>query len=155
MRRANRLGGGYQPIQEEPEEIADEGELYLEPEYTEEDSILMRRDNLPIGDLNKYNTDTKEAKYIRITHIVGNLTVNKKSDLRKHQKGATWIHIGLKTLVSKIALDMPPTCVRSSLRRQDRETTPVGYQPVFEKLSIRWGLLNVDDQILVPIDIRS
>ena len=36
MRRANRLGGGYQPIQEEPEENPEEGEIDNGPEDTEE-----------------------------------------------------------------------------------------------------------------------
>ena len=64
MRRANRLGGQYQPIQEEPEENTEEGEINQEPEDTEEDSVLLRGDNLPIVDLSKYDTDGKEAKYI-------------------------------------------------------------------------------------------
>ena len=59
---ANRIGGGYQPIekeeQEEPEKTR-EGEIEQAAE-TEEDSVIMRRDNLPIVDLTKYNTDGKE-----------------------------------------------------------------------------------------------
>ena len=45
MRRANRLGGGYQPMteeQDEPEELREEGELEIENAETEEDSIIMR-----------------------------------------------------------------------------------------------------------------
>ena len=77
MRRANRLGGGYQPIPEEPEENTEEGEINQEPEDTEEDSIILRGDNLPIVDLSKYKTDGKEAKYIQINHIVAKLISNK------------------------------------------------------------------------------
>ena len=40
------------------------------------------------------------------------------------------------------------------MRREDREITPDGYKSVFDKLSIRWGLVFVDDQIVVPIDLR-
>ena len=71
MRRANRLGGGYQPNQEEPEGNREEGEIDQRPEDTEEDSIIMRGVKLPIVDLNKYNTDGKDPKYIQINHIVG------------------------------------------------------------------------------------
>ena len=39
---------------------------------------MIRTDNLPIVDLNKYNADGKKAKYIQTNHIVGNLTTNKK-----------------------------------------------------------------------------
>ena len=78
MRRADRLGGGYQPIQEEPEDNPEERQISQEPEDTEEDSIILRGDNLPLVDLNKYNTDGKEARYIQFNHIFGNLTANKK-----------------------------------------------------------------------------
>ena len=68
IRRASRFVGGYQPIeieeeQEEPEELPEEGEIEQAAE-TEEDSLIMRGDNLPIVDLSKYNTDGKDAKYI-------------------------------------------------------------------------------------------
>ena len=60
----------------------------------------------------------------------------------------------LKTLISKTAIDPKLTRVRTSMRREDRETTPDGYRRVFDKLSIRWSLVFVDDQIVVPIDLR-
>ena len=60
----------------------------------------------------------------------------------------------LKTLISKTATDPELTHVRNSMRREDREITPDGYKPVFDKLSIRWGLVFVDDQIVIPIDLR-
>ena len=62
--------------------------------------------------------------------------------------------LDLKTLISRTAIDPEVTLVRSSMRRQDRETAPDGYKQVFEKLSIRWGLVFVDDQIVIPIDLR-
>ena len=79
IRRANRLGGGYQPIieeqEEQPNEVREEGELEVENE-TEEDSKIMRGDNLPIVDLSKHNTEGKEAKYIQMNYIVGKLIAN-------------------------------------------------------------------------------
>ena len=62
MRRANRLGGGYQQIREQPEENPEESEINQEPE----DSVVLRGDIPPIVDLSKYNTDGKEAEYIQI-----------------------------------------------------------------------------------------
>ena len=38
--------------------------------------------------------------------------------------------------------------------REDRETIPDGYRTVFDNLSIRWALIFVDDQIVIPIDFR-
>ena len=80
--RANRIGGGYRPIQEEEEdepEAPEEGELQAEQNTvdTEEDSVIMRGDNLPIVDLSKYHTEGKEAHYVQINHITGRLTENK------------------------------------------------------------------------------
>ena len=62
--------------------------------------------------------------------------------------------LDLKTLISKTAIDPEMTRVRASLRREEKDTAPEGYRPVFDKLSIRWGLIFVDDQIAVPIDLR-
>ena len=157
MRRANRLGGGYQPLieeQDEPEEIREEGELEIENAETEEHSVIMRGDNLPIVNLSKDNTDGKEAKFIHIYHIVGKLTSNKKITEEHIKKAEFEFMVDLKTLIAKTAADPELTRVRNSMRREDRETIPHGYRTVFDKLSIRWGLVFVDDQILVSIDLR-
>ena len=60
----------------------------------------------------------------------------------------------LKTLISKTAIDLDLTRVRNSMRREGRETIPDSYRAVFDELSIRWGLIFVDDQIVIPIDLR-
>ena len=60
----------------------------------------------------------------------------------------------LKTLIAKTAIDPELTSDRISMRKEDREIIPDGYRTVFDKLSIRWGLVFVDDQIVVPIDLR-
>ena len=59
-----------------------------------------------------------------------------------------------KTLISKSAIDPEMTRVRAIMRREERDTAPEGYRPVFDKLAIRWGLVFVDAQIAVPIDLR-
>ena len=157
MRRANRLGGGYRPIaeeEEEPEEKREEGELEIENAETEEDSVIMRGDNLPIVDLSRYNTEGKQAHYIQINHIVGKLTSNKKITEEHIKKAEFEFMMDLKTLIAKTAIDPELTRVRTSMRREDRETIPDGYRNAFDKLSIRWGLIFVDDQIVIPIDLR-
>ena len=63
LQRTHRLGGGYHPLTEDTEETEnpDEGELEPKQPETDEDSFIMRGDNLPIVDLSKFNTDGKEA----------------------------------------------------------------------------------------------
>ena len=68
---------------------------------------------------------------------------------RTHRLGG-----GYHPLTEDIAIDPELTRVRASMRREERETTPEGYRPVFDKLSIRWGLVFMDDQIVVRIDLR-
>ena len=156
LRRANRLGGGYHPInleeEEETEKMREEGEL--ETAETEEDSVIMRGDNLPIVDLSKYNTDGKEAKYIQTIHIDGKLTANKKVTEDHIKKAEFDFMMDSKTMIAKTAIDPELTRVRTSMWREDRETIPDGYRTVFDKLSVRWGLVFVDDQIVIPIDLR-
>ena len=108
----------------------------------------MRGDNLPIVDLSKYHTDGKEAHYIQINHIVGRITENKKLIEENIKKAEFNFMLDLKTLISKTER----TRVRASKRREENHTTPEGYRPVFDKLSILWGLVFVDDQTAVPID---
>ena len=63
--------------------------------------------------------------------------------------------MNLKTLISKkTAIESELTRVRFSMRREDQEIIPEGYRTAFDKLSIRWGLIFVDDEIVVPIDLR-
>ena len=114
----------------------------------------MRGDNLPIVDSSKYNTEGKEAKYKKINHIVGKLTANKKATEEHIKKAEFEFMLDLKTLISKTAIDSELTRVRTSMLREDRETIPDGYRTVFDKLSIRWGLTFVDDQIVILIDFR-
>ena len=88
--RANRLGGGSRPIQDEEEkepEVQEELQAEQNTVDTEEDSVIMRGDNLPIVDLSKYHTEGKEAHYIQINHIVGRLTENKKMTEENKESG--------------------------------------------------------------------
>ena len=75
-------------------------------------------------DLTKYNTDGKEAKYIQVNHIVGKLTANKKATEEHIKKAEFEFMMDLKTLLSKTAIDKELTRVRTSMRREDRETKP-------------------------------
>ena len=109
---------------------------------------------MPIVDLSKFNTEGKEAHYIQINHIVGKLSGNKKITEDTIKKAEFEFMMDLKTLIARTAIDPELTRVRISMRREDREATPEGYKPVFGKLTIRWGLIIMDDQIVVPVDLR-
>ena len=119
--KANRISGGYRPIQveegeeeeEEEPEAPEEGELQAEQNTvnTEEDSVIMRGDNLPIVDLSKYHTDGKEANYIQISHIEGRKTENKKLTEENIKKAEFNFMLDLKTLISKLAIDPEMTRV--------------------------------------------
>ena len=152
LQRTNRLGGGYQPLTEEngKPENAEEGKIEPEQPETEEHSLILRRDNLPIVDLSKFNTEGKEAHYIQTNHIVGKLSGNKKITEDTIKKAEFEFMMDLKTLIARTAIDPELTRVRISMRREHREATPKGYKPVFGKLSIRWGLIFMDDQIEFP-----
>ena len=105
-------------------------------------------------DLSKHNTDGREAKYIQINHIVGKLTTSEEATEDHIKKAEFEFMMDLKTLISKTAIDSELTRVRNNMRREDRETIPEEYRTAFDKLSIRWGLIFVDDQIVVQIDLR-
>ena len=85
---------------------------------------------------------------------MGKLSGNKKITEDTIKKAEFVFMMDLKTLIARTAIDPELTRVRISIRREDREATPEGYKPVFGKLSIRWGLIFMDDQIVVPVDLR-
>ena len=116
--------------------------------------MIMREDNLPIVDLSKYHTVGKEYHHIQINHIVGRLTENKKMTEENIKKAEFNFMLDLKTLISKTAINPQMIRVRSSVRREEKDTAPKGYKPSFDRLSIRWGQAIVDDQIAVTINLR-
>ena len=96
IQRANRLGGGYQPLQtirEEQEQIPMEEQLPEEQSNDPEkegESQIIRGDNLPIVDLKNYNTEGKEAHYVQINQTIGVVTEGRKSP-KKQLRKRKWI----------------------------------------------------------------
>ena len=99
---------------------------------TEEDSVIMRGDNLSIVNLTKYNTVKKEAKYIQINHIVRKLTTNKRATQDHMKKAEFEFMMDLKPLIPKTAVDQELTRVGNIMRREDRETGSKSFQAVSE-----------------------
>ena len=69
LQRTNRLGGGYQQLAEgiEDPENREAGEVEPEQSETEEDSVILRGENLPIVDLSKFNTDGRKPTIFKET----------------------------------------------------------------------------------------
>ena len=84
LTRANRFGGGYQPLEEqvgeqqEPQQQQPETIEDTEQE-SEGESQVIRGDNFPIVDLKSYNTDGKEIQFIQINQVIEKITSEKKS----------------------------------------------------------------------------
>ena len=79
LSRANRLGGGYQSLEERIEENPPQEEIEENGPEREGESQIIRRDNYPIVDLKAYNTDRKEAQFLQINQIFDKITGDKKA----------------------------------------------------------------------------
>ena len=68
LTRANRFGGGYQPLEErvEAEDQEPQQPEIIEEAEVESESQITRGDNFPIADLKAFNTEGKEAQFIQI-----------------------------------------------------------------------------------------
>ena len=161
IQRANRLGGGYQPLQtirEEQEQIPMEEQLPEEqsndPE-SEGESQIIRGDNLPIVDLKNYNTEGKEAHYVQINQIIGVVTEGKKVTEETIKKAEMDFMLDLKSLIAKSATDAELNRVKLSLTREDRSMAPEHYRQQFGNISTRWGLTFINDKIIVPTELRK
>ena len=83
LSRANRFGGGYQPLEErvEEEQEAQQPETIEDTEQESDgESQVTRGDNFPIVDLKAYNTKGKEVQFIQKIQIIGKVTGEKNTE---------------------------------------------------------------------------
>ena len=144
IQRANRLGGGYQPIQEiedEPDHIQLEEQLPEEQIKTPEsegESQIIRGDNLPIVDLKNYNTEGKETHYVQINQIIGTDTEEKKINEETNKKAEMDFMLDLKSLSAKSMKQAELNQVKLALNREDHSMAPEHYRQQFKIISTRW-----------------
>ena len=160
LNRANRFGGGYQPLEEqageqqEPQQQQPETIEDTEQE-SEGESQVIRGDNFPIVDLKSYNTDGKEIQFIHINQFIEKITGEKKGTEDTIKRAEFNFMLDLKTLIAKSSTDAELNRVRDAMRRGEKNTPPDQYRNVFEKLNNRWGLTFNDDRIVVPTELRK
>ena len=109
---------------------------------TEEDSVIMRSDNR-----NRASLYTSYSQS-------GQTNEEQEVNRRQHKEPDFTFMLDLKIPTSKTAIDPEMTIVRAE-QNAERDTAPEGYRPGFDELSIRWGLVFVEYQIAVLIDLRK
>ena len=75
---------------------------------------------LPIVDLTKYNTDSEEAKYIQINHIVEKLTTNKKATEDRIKKTEFEFMMDLNILISQTTINPELSRVKTACAERTR-----------------------------------
>ena len=161
IQRANRLGGGYRPIQEEenePEQFEMEDqppEERMNDSESEGESQIIRGDNLPIVGPKNYNTEGKEAHYVQINQIIGVVTEGKKATKETIKEAEMDFMLDLKNLIAKSKTDAELNRVKLALNREDRNMAPKHYRPHFENISSKWRLTFLNDKIVVPTELRE
>ena len=161
IQRANRLGGGYQPMQV-AEQVPNESQAEEQPmedrtndSESEGVSQVIRGDNLPIVDLKNYNTDGKEAHYKQINQIIGSITEGKKLAEETIKKAEMDFMKDLKSLIAKSATDAELNGIKMALNRANRIIGPENYRSYFGNISSKWGLHFLNDRIIVPTELRK
>ena len=157
LTRANRFGGGYQPLEERREEQeAPQAETAEGTEQESEgESQIIRDDNFPIVDLKAYNTEGKEGQFIQINQVIEKVTGNQKNTEETIKKAEFNFMLDLKTLIAKSSTDAELNRVCDAMRRDDKDTAPEHYRTNFDKLNNKWGLTFNDDRIVVPTELRK
>ena len=137
LTRANRFGGGYQPLEERREEQeAPQAEMAEETEQESEGgSQIIRGDNFSIVDLKAYNTKGKEAQFIQINQVIEKVTGNQKNTEETINKAEFNFMLDLRTLIAKSSTDAELNRVRDAMRRDDKDTAPEHYRTNFDMLN--------------------
>ena len=133
LTRANRFGGGYQPLEEriEEEQVAPQPEMAEETEQESEGkSQVIRGDNFPIVDLKAYNTEGKEGQFIQINQVIEKVIGNKKYTEETIKKAEFNFMLDLKTLIAKSSTDAELDRVRHAMRRGEKNTAPDTTEPI-------------------------
>ena len=123
LTRANRFGGGYQPLEEkvgeqqEPQQLQQLETIEDTEQESEGESQVIRGDNFPIVDLKSYNSDGKEIQFIQINQVIEKVTVEKKSTEDTIKRSEFNFMLDLKTLIAKSSTDAELNRVRDAMRR--------------------------------------
>ena len=134
LSRANRSGGGYQPLddriaeddlninninQQQPDIIEEENE----PD-SEVKSQIIRRDNFSIVDLKAYNTEGREAQFIQINQVIDTMMGTKNATEDVIKKAKFNFMLDLKKLIAKSNTDTEPSRARDAMRRAEKKYDP-------------------------------
>ena len=106
-------------------------------------------------DWSNFNTEGEENHYFQNNYIVGKFSSHRKTSEETIKKAEFEIMLDLKSRIPRTAIDHELTIVRPSMIWEDRETTPDGFRPVYDKLSIRRRLVFMDNRIVVLVDLRK
>ena len=129
LSRANRLGGGYQPLEDRTAEDEDpNNNNHQQPEIIEEEnepesegeSQILRGDNFPIVDLKAYNTEGREAQFIQINQVIDKMTGDKKATRDAIKKAEFNFMLDLKTLIAKSNTDAELNRIRDAMRQAEK-----------------------------------
>ena len=137
LSRANRFGGGYQPLddritdeddldnnnnnQQQPETIDEENE-----QDSEDESQIIRGDNFPIVDLEAYNTKGREAQFIHINQVIDKMMRDNKATEDVIKKAEFIFMLDLKTLSENSNTDAELNRVRDAeTSRKNNGTRPL------------------------------
>ena len=145
LSRANRFGGGYQPLNErivEDEDLVNNNNQQ-KPEFLEEEkepenegeSQIVQGANFTIVDPKAYNTEGREAQFIHINQVIEKMVGDEKVMEDAIQKAEFSFMLDLKTLIAKSATDPELNRVRDAMRRAEKNAALEFYPPAFEKSS--------------------
>ena len=105
--------------------------------------------------MKNYNTEGKEAQYVQVNQILGTVTEGRLIAEETIKRAELDLMLDLKNLIAKSATDAELNRVKLALNREYRSMAPEHYRPHFESISSKWGLTFLNDQIIVPTELRK
>ena len=168
--RESHIGGGYlRDFEDEiPQRTTQDGKTHRENE-TQRDAKSTTSNNseaalathelgaypaIPVHDNRDGPIEEIAVHYVRINRVVEEKAKRNKQQEDIVKSAELDFMLDLETLIKETAADPELIELNCYLEDNNLNTIPNEYRTVAKKLTHRWGIIMVDDQIIVPKSLR-
>ena len=111
----------------------------------------------PVIDTKEFgNTPAKVIEYLQINKVIGKPRKNKHTQMEDNVRKAEFKFMAdLRTIIKETGRDRELIATIIAIENKDETKAPETYSRQFRQLSTRWGIVFLDDRIIIPSGMRD